>query len=111
MLNKIIVKRAKNCDAEAVSRLYFETIRHVNARGYSPRQIRAWAPRIYPASFWRRRWRSYQVWIAFLENRIVGFAEIEVSGHVDCFYVHHLHQGQGVGRALIKRIVREARRG
>ncbi len=110
MLNKIIVKQVKNADAEAISRLYFETIHHVNAVDYSPGQIQAWAPRVYPAAFWHRRWRDYRVWVAFLENRTVGFAETQTTGHVDCFYVHHRYQRQGVGRALIERIVQQARR-
>ena len=35
---------------------------------------------------------------------IVGFAEFEPNGHIDCFYVHHEFQGKGVGSALMATI-------
>jgi hypothetical protein len=40
---------------------------------------------------------------------VVGFAEFEPNGHIDCFYVHHNFQGVGVGTALMHEIEMEAR--
>jgi putative acetyltransferase len=34
---------------------------------------------------------------------------LEPEGAIDCFYVHHAHQGRGVGAALMGRVEREAR--
>ena len=39
---------------------------------------------------------------------IVGFAEFEPSGYIDCFYVHHEYQGKGVGSALMVSIFGKA---
>ena len=47
--------------------------------------------------------------VAIVDEEIVGFAEFEDNGHIDCFYVHHLWQKKGVGYSLIKAIKEEAK--
>ena len=46
--------------------------------------------------------------VATTDNQIVGFAEFENDGHIDCFYVHHQFQNKGVGSALMKEIEQQA---
>jgi putative acetyltransferase len=103
------IRRLKRADISQISRLYYETVQRVNSRDYSPDQIDAWAPRIYPDAFWQRRFRHYRVLVAEVEDAVVGFAELAPRGEIDCFYVHHAHQRRGVGTALMARIKREAR--
>ncbi|MBX9923175.1 MAG: GNAT family N-acetyltransferase [Rhabdochlamydiaceae bacterium] len=43
--------------------------------------------------------------IATVGEQILGFAEFESNGHIDCFYCHHEWIGKGVGSALIKKIL------
>lgn len=104
------IRRANPRDADAVSRLYYDTVHRVNARDYGPGHIEAWAPRVYPAGFWHRRWRRYQVFVAVEGGEVLGFAELSRDGEIDCFYTHYGHQGRGVGRALMDRLVAVARR-
>jgi putative acetyltransferase len=106
----MLIRRVRRSDIPQISRLYYETIRRVNSRDYSPEQIRAWAPRVYPDSYWQRRFRRYRVFVAEEDGRIAGFAELALSGDIDCFYVHHARQRKGIGAALMARIEREARR-
>jgi len=42
-------------------------------------------------------------------DEIVGFAEFEPNGHIDCFYCHHEWIGKGVGSALMKEILQKAK--
>jgi putative acetyltransferase len=102
------IRRVERADITPISRLYYETVHRVNSRDYSPEQIDAWAPRVYPDAFWQRRFRRYFVLVAEEEGAIVGFAELAPTGEIDCFYVHHAHQHRGVGAALMARIEREA---
>ena len=97
-------------DIPEISRLYFNTVRRVNARDYTEEQLRAWVPTIPPAAFWTERFKTRKVFVAEQNSEIRGFAEFENSGHVDCFYVHHQYQRRGVGSALFARIEEEARR-
>lgn len=106
----MLIRTAKPADAPAIAHLYYDTVHTVNARDYSPAQIEAWAPRVYGDGFWRRRFKRYRVFVAVDEDAVVGFAEFDPSGAIDCFYVHHRWQGRGVGSALMRRVVAEARR-
>lgn len=40
---------------------------------------------------------------------MVGFAEFETNGHIDCFYVHHDFQRVGIGSSLMSAIENDAR--
>lgn len=103
------IRQVKRADIAQISHLYFETVHRVNSRDYSPEQIDAWAPRIYPDTFWQRRVRRYRVLVAEEEDAVVGFAELAPTGEIDCFYVHHVRQHCGIGAALMARVEREAR--
>jgi putative acetyltransferase len=103
------ISPVKRADIPQIARLYFETVRRVNARHYSPEQIRAWAPRVYPDNFWQRRFRRYEVFVAEDGGAVAGFVELAPKGEIDCFYVHHAHQHRGIGAALMAQVERETR--
>lgn len=107
---KLRIRPARAADAPAAARLYYETVHRVNSRDYRPDQLAAWAPRVHPPAFWRRRWRVCRTFVAELPGGIAGFAELGRHGQVDCFYVGHALQGQGVGAALMGRLIAAARR-
>ncbi|MBN2258512.1 MAG: GNAT family N-acetyltransferase [Anaerolineaceae bacterium] len=89
--------------------LYYNTVHQVNTKDYTDAQINAWAPRVYSNAYWQRRFKRYTVYVAEENGVIAGFAEFEPTGHLDCFYVHHAWQRQGVGGLLLKRIEANAR--
>ena len=106
----VTVRDARPQDVAAIANLYYDTIRRVNARDYGPEQIAAWAPRIFPEAFWSERLARYQVFVAEAEQAIVGFAELGIGGHIDCFYAHCGWQRRGVGTRLMSRIEEAALR-
>jgi putative acetyltransferase len=97
-------------DAPALLTLFRDTIRRVNSRDYTPDQIRAWASDDIDPQVWARRFAGRFVAVADEASRAVGFAELEVSGHIDRVYVSADHQGQGVGRLLLSAVAKEAQR-
>lgn len=97
-------------DAPALARLFRDTIRRVNIRDYSAEQVRAWAPDDLDAERWATRFAGRFVVVAEADGKPVGFAEMEVDGHIDRFYVSADHQGVGVGRALMAAVLAEAER-
>ena len=106
----VLVRKSKKSDAAKIARLYHDTVHIINAQDYTKQQINAWAPKVYEAAFWRRRFQNYTVFVAEAAGDVVGFAEFEITGHIDCFYVHHEWQGQGVGAQLLKHIEATARK-
>lgn len=107
----LAIRRARPADAVAIARLFHNTVHRVNARDYRPDQLRAWAPRVYPEGFWKRRLRRWRVVVAVdASGLLVGFAELDASGAIGCLYVHHERQRQGIGAALLRHLERQARR-
>lgn len=92
-----------------ISQLYYDTVHQVNCKDYTESQINTWAPEVYPPEFWLERLRRCQMVVAEQEHQIIGFAEFEDTGHIDCFYVHYQWQRRGVGKALLAHIENYAR--
>lgn len=112
-------------------RLFYNTVHQINARDYTGQQTSAWAPAdrekdTQGMDDWRTRIRGVKPFVAVapsharetasvsvsVENArmdtgaapIIGFADLQTDGLVDFFFVHHLWQGRGVARALMREI-------
>ena len=57
---------------------------------------------------WNDRLKKTNPFVAEEHGQLIGFAELEKTGHIDCFYSAHDWQGKGVGSALLRAIEREA---
>jgi GNAT superfamily N-acetyltransferase len=111
MNNQIQVRRYQEGDAKEIAHLYYNTIHNVNSKDYTKVQLDAWAPwtSVQNYSGWKEKLENIKPFIALIGDIIVGFAEFEPNGHIDCFYVHHEFQGSGIGSALMCEIEKEAR--
>lgn len=102
---KITVRAYRETDANALVDIFYHTIHTINVLDYTDEQINSWAPEeIQDVERWRKRWSDVPPFVAVCDGKPVGFAELENNGHIDCFYVHHEHQGAGVGRSLMNRL-------
>ena len=104
------IRSYKASDIPAISRLYYDTVRQSDSRDYSDRQIEAWAPRVYPDTFWKQRLRRCRVYVADEQGTVEGFATLDKTGYIDCFFVHYLWQGKGVGTRLLNNLEIAARK-
>lgn len=105
MSKKITIRLYNEADATFLAAIFFNTIHKINAKDYSSEQLDAWAPTSsLETEGWMRKWEKLSPIIAVIDNEIVGFAELEDNGHIDCFYCHHEYQGCGVGSALMREI-------
>lgn len=92
-------------DVVAIADLFFESIHAIDDAIYSPEQKAAWAPKPPKYDYWATHVKPSKTLLAFNEDRLVGFMELEINaldrtGYIDCFYVHPEFQGQGIGKAL-----------
>lgn len=106
----MLVRTHRNGDIPGISRLYYDTIHLINRHDYTREQVDAWAPVIPDVSFWKERFKRYHVYVAEEDGQIVGFAELDTTGHIDCFFVHHERQRRGVGAGLMDRLMATAGR-
>lgn len=111
MKNKIQVRYYQKGDEKFLSKIYYDTIHTVNAKDYTQKQIDAWAPwsSVQDYSGWQEKLAKIKPFVAQIDDVIVGFAEFEPNGHIDCFYVHHEFQGSGIGSALMREIDKKAK--
>jgi putative acetyltransferase len=95
-------------DAEQVALLFHETIHEINRRDYSGSQVKAWAPDNLYFRDWAKVCATRFTYVADKAGLILGFGELEVNGHIDCFYCHKDYQGQGIGKQIYQTIERQA---
>lgn len=97
----ITVRDMQPGDEAEMRSLFYNTIRQVNCRDYSPEQIEIWSSSAAQDELWTARLSNSRVLVAVQNAMIVGFTNLELDGHIDLFFVHHLYQGQGVGARLM----------
>ncbi|MCD7098089.1 GNAT family N-acetyltransferase [Stenotrophomonas sp. MMGLT7] len=89
--------------------VFFSAIHELAARDYSAEQVHAWAPADMDRAAWAARIRALQPWVAEHEGRVAGYADLQPDGCIDHFFVSACHARQGVGRALMEHLLRQAR--
>src|ERR1700684_1407814 len=109
MTTKIIIRNYCTEDTQALANIYFNTIHRINIQHYTQEQVDEWAPTSsLETEGWSKKFSRTKPIVAIVENEIVGFAEFESNGHIDCFFCHHDWIGKGVGSALMKEILQRA---
>ena len=87
-------------DAEQIAQLFHETVREINIRDYSSSQVKAWAPDNIHFRNWAKVCSERFTLVADDEGAIAGFGELELNGHIGCFYCHKNYQRMGIGRKI-----------
>lgn len=95
------IRLARDEDYAAIARLHRQTIRQVNAKDYSPAQIRAWSARP-SAKRLRKSAAEYKRWVATVNGKVVGYADHDYEGNFAGLYMHKDYMGQGIGSRLLK---------
>jgi N-acetylglutamate synthase-like GNAT family acetyltransferase len=97
-----------NEDSGPLANLFFQTVRRINIRDYTQAQVQAWAPDDRDMEKWRKSFEGKAVFIAQDGEKIIGFGELEPTGHIDRFYIDADHIGKGVGKRIYEAIERAA---
>ena len=69
-----------------------------------------WAPEDIPLAEWASRRRAGGTIVAEVGGRVVGFTDLDGTGHVDMLYVDPSAARSGVATALLEHVVEAARR-
>jgi putative acetyltransferase len=95
-------------DAEQIAQLFHETVRQVNIHDYSNNQVAAWAPDDIHFRNWAKICSERFTYVADDKGVIAGFGELELNGHIDCFYCHKNYQRMGIGSKIYDAIETKA---
>ena len=95
-------------DADAIVRLFYDTVRTVNRRDYSAEQVGAWAPEIPDPAIWHRRMIERCTLVAEEAGELLAFVELERDGHLDMFYCRADAVRRGIGGRLYEALEAKA---
>jgi len=104
----INIRNYQDGDEQALRAIFFNTIRAINTRDYTEQQMAAWAPENYDKALWLERIRGINPFIAILDEEVVGYCDLQDDGYIDHFFCHWAHQGKGIGKALMNRLIDSA---
>ena len=109
----IVVRRARAGDAPGICAAHIASIRGVCSRDYSPEEIESWCfgkvPALYEPLI--EQWAWY---VGDAGGEIAGFGEVDVAAapraaEVKGLYIAPAWVGKGVGAAIIRRLLEDAR--
>jgi len=104
---EIVLRRYVTEDLDGVIEVFQRAIREVASRDYDAAQVAAWS------EVDRDKWRPWRLtrptWAAVLDEKIIGFSDLEADGHLDMMFVHPEHQGVGVASLLLATVEDAAR--
>lgn len=104
----ITVREFQPVDAPALREVFESAIHGTARRDYTRLQVDTWAPRDHDPVAWAARMKGILPFVALVDGRIAGYADLQTSGHIDHFYVAAEAGGQGVGGRLMLRILAQA---
>ena len=104
----MLIREFQPADTPALWGVFYSAIHELAAADYTPEQLEAWAPAEPDAAKWAARMAGIQPFVAEIDGRIVGYADLQADGYIDHFFVAAAAARQGVGSALMQRIHDEA---
>lgn len=104
---EILLYSAKR--AVEIADLFHKSVHAIDPSVYTPEQQEAWAPTPPNYEGWSKRLNEKRPFMAIIDDRVVGFMELDADGHIDCTYTHPDFQGIGVASALYEHLLAEAR--
>ena len=104
-------RRYAAADAEAIGRLYFDSVRALGVRAYTEAQVAAWAPAPVAAEQVQARAGDGRLTLVAEDGAgpVAAFGDREADGHVDMLYARPDAAGTGVAGELLDRLIAAAR--
>lgn len=96
-------------DLTTLMALFRASVHGIAHRDYTQAQLAAWVPADLDSEAWASRLAANHARLAEEGERIVGFAELSPSGHVDMLFVAPDRQRRGIARVLLRALETEAK--
>lgn len=91
-------------DCNEIYNLFYNTVHNINNKDYNIEQLNAWAPIDHQYQWCQSLIDNYTIVIDSLDKdkmkKIIAFGDITKEGYLNRLYVHHDHNGKGIGTLL-----------
>jgi putative acetyltransferase len=104
------IRRFQPGEELALFEVFYSAIHLIARNDYSEEQLNAWAPLDLDRELWVDRINGINPFVAEIDGQPVGYADVQLNGYIDHFFVCGHHSRQGVGKALMDVIHSEAKR-
>jgi putative acetyltransferase len=91
-------------DETRLREVFFSSVHQLAAGEYGSEQLSAWAPQQYCGEEWAGRVRAMRPFVAEVDGRVVGYADVQACGYIDHFFVDGSYFRAGVGSAIMVHI-------
>ena len=98
----IQIRQATLDDLPEITTIFRDTIRTVNSKDYSEKQIEVWSSGANDIEEWEDRIENLYFLVAEFKNQIAGFAYLKNGFHLDGMYVHKDFQRRTIGSKLLR---------
>ncbi len=105
---EIEIRTAVFDDIPNIVEMYRQTVFTVNAKDYTPAQIRVWADGAVNFPRWEAAIKDQYFVLAVIQGKLAGFSSIAKDGYLDFMYVSKDYQRCGVATSLLNEIERKA---
>lgn len=95
---RVSIHKFKRENTEEIIQLFQQTVLSVNARDYNAEQLAAWIN--INGEEWKRRLVEPETFVAWKNQKIVGFCALRKTGEVDFIFVHKNFLRRGVASKL-----------
>lgn len=104
------IRRFQPGEEPALYEVFYSAIHLIARNDYSQGQLNAWAPSELNLELWVKRINDINPFVAEIDGKPVGYADVQQNGYIDHFFVSGNHPRKGVGKALMKAIHSESER-
>lgn len=104
----MIIRPFRKGEEGALRQVFLSAVHGTASRDYRPDQLEAWAPVSVDPEAWAGRIRAIRPYVAEQGGVILGYADLQRDGYIDHFFVAAEAGGQGIGSALMGRLVETA---
>ncbi|WP_026753723.1 GNAT family N-acetyltransferase [Sediminibacter sp. Hel_I_10] len=89
-------------DLPEITAIFRDTIRTVNRKDYSEKQIEVWSSGADDLKKWQERIKKLYFIVAEVDSQIVGFSYLKNGNYIDGMFVHKDFQRRTVGSKLLR---------
>ena len=100
----MLIKKYETKYLEEIKNLHEQTVRHICSKDYSEDQIRTWPGLKDGYVKIDESLKNSNSFVAVIDEKIVGFGDINKNGHLHRIYTHKDHQGKGTATTILKKL-------